>query len=162
MPRACFVGPMTLQNSLIRATLCLVILGGPAAAQTRLAEQAMNCAAVFSIFSEVHAGEPVLATKFTKAVDIFSGLYVKESTPLVDAQETTQRRRAAVQDFRQTWAARAPYFVENAVICGAWAEGFFGQGDRYQFVPVYPKVVAPHIRSQYQAQADEVLKRWQP
>ncbi|PUE08730.1 hypothetical protein B9Z51_07225 [Limnohabitans sp. T6-5] len=156
-----------MKPTLIRTTFCLFALAsaaasGPATAQTRLAEQAMNCSAVLSIFSQAYANEPALGAKFAKAVDIFTEVYLKESAPHTDVQEATKRRTAAVQDFRQTWTTRAPYFIENAVICGAWAEGFLGQGERYQFVPVYPKVVAPHIRSQYQAHADEVLKRWQP
>ena len=156
-----------MKNTLIRAAICLFALFGAAAsgaatAQTRLAEQAMNCSAVFSIFSQAYANEPALAHKFTKAMDIFTELHRKELPTPVDEQEISKRRMAAVQEFRQTWTSRAPYFVENAVICGAWAEGFLGQGERYQCVPVYPKVVAPQIRSQYQAHADEVLKRWQP
>jgi hypothetical protein len=57
-------------------------------------------------------------------------------------------------------AERADYFREDAVVCGAWAEGFLAQGERYQFLVVYPKVIAPHIRSQYQALADQTLQRW--
>lgn len=135
---------------------------GQAIAQTRLAEQAMNCSAVFSIFSEVYAQEPPLAVKFAKAVDIFTQVYLKER-PLAAAEsvDVVTRRNAAVHEFRQTWTSRAAFFRENAVICGAWAEGFLGQGERYQFVPVYPKVVAPQIRPQYQAHADEVILRWQ-
>ena len=157
-----------MKNRLIRSAFCLLTFGctlasGPALSQNRLSEQAMNCSAVFDIFSEVYAGEAALHGKFRQAVDLFTDVYLKESAVQArDMQEAVKRRISTVQEFRQTWASRAPAFSENAVICGAWAEGFWVQGERYQFVPVYPKVVMPPIRRQYQEHADQVLKRWQP
>jgi hypothetical protein len=55
---------------------------------------------------------------------------------------------------------KAAYFREDAVICGAWAEGFMAQGERMQFMLVYPKVVPMHIRPQYQGYADAAIARY--
>jgi len=140
-----------------------VMLSSQAMAQTRLAEQAINCAAVFTIFSQVYASNPTLAAKFAKVVDIFHEVYLKERPQdSSEAGDVVKRSNSVVQEFRQTWTARSAYFRENAVICGAWAEGFLGQAQPYQFVPVYPKVVAPSVRLQYQAHADQAIQHWQP
>ena len=46
------------------------------------------------------------------------------------------------------------------MVCGAWAEGFLAQGPRYQYMVVYPKVIAAQHRSQYQALAEQTLRNW--
>lgn len=130
--------------------------------ETRLATQAMHCAAVFTVLAQTHAADSALAPRLNKAVNIFTEVYVKELNSGLKPEEAAKRRALALADIQAGWTTRAPQFTESSVICGAWAEGFLEQGEVYKHVPVYPKVVAMHIRSQYQTLAEDALKRWQP
>lgn len=130
-----------------------------AADESRVAGQAMNCAAVFSLLSDAHATNEALATKFGRGISIFTDVYLKERNEEAGSGLASAhvRRAQAVKEMRETLSDKAAYFREDAVICGAWAEGFMVQGERVQFMLVYPKVVPMHIRPQYQSYADEAI-----
>lgn len=130
--------------------------------ETRLATQAIHCAAVFTVLAQTHAADSTLAPRWHKAVNIFTEVYAKEHNADLKPEEAAKRLEVALADIQAGWTTRAAQFTESSVICGAWAEGFLEQGEFYKHVPVYPKVVAMHIRSQYQALAEDALKRWQP
>ena len=55
----------------------------------------------------------------------------------------------------QKTQARAS-FTQTVVLCGAWADGFLAQGAEYRYVPVFPKIVAPTVRSRYEGLAAQV------
>ena len=141
--------------------LCLS-QSGLAADESRVAEQAMNCSAVFQVLSDTHAGDAALVAKFGKGVSILSDVYLKErnETPTVGLASANARRAEAVKQMQKSMPDKAAYFREDAVICGAWAEGFMAQGERMQFMLVYPKVVPMHIRPQYQGYADAAIARY--
>lgn len=149
-------------SALCAASLTALSFTAVAQTETRLASQAIHCAAVFTVLAQVNAADAALSARLNKAVDIFSDVYSREFTPQATKSEAGQRRQSALADIKSTWASRAPQFLESGVICGAWAEGFLEQGDWYKHIPVYPKVVAMNVRSQYQAMAEDALKRWNP
>lgn len=131
--------------------------------ETRLASQALHCSAVFSVFAQVHAQDAAQSGRFNKAVAIFGDVYVQELKPAaVDEAMVRARRQALLEEMQATRETRRAQLLESGVICGAWAEGFLEQGEWYKHVPVYPKVVAMHTRQQYQALAEDALKRWAP
>jgi hypothetical protein len=144
---------------------CLTLLGicAPAAAQeSRLASQTLHCAAIFSVLAQSQDNDPPQAAKYVKAVDIFTSVHLQELPSPVSANTrelVLQKRADAAQALRSAWLAKDTSLREEGVLCGAWAEGFLAQGERVQFVPVYPKVVAPGIRSQYQRLLDEKMGR---
>lgn len=130
-------------------------------ARNETAQQALNCAAVFSVLSKGYAHDGTLASKFTKVADLFTHIYMQEqvaNTP-ADEQASIQLRNAATLELRHALPARAAYFREDTVICGAWAEGFMSQGEHMQFMLVYPKVVPMQVRATYQTYADQVIQR---
>lgn len=134
-----------------------------AQSETRLAMQALNCSAVFTVLAQVHASDPALAPRLTKAVAIFSDVYRQEIKPAVVDDASLQAKRGAIlEDIKATRETRRAQFHESGVICGAWAEGFLEQGEWYKHVPVYPKVVAMQTRQYYQTLAEDALKRWTP
>jgi hypothetical protein len=143
-----------------------VVCGGSnamATQETRLAGQAMHCAAIFSALAQAFSNDPGKGPRFSKGVEVLIDVYLKEQTSPTDPAviaAAAQRRLDAVKELHAAWHSQesAP-LREDGVICGAWVEGFLGQGDRYQFIPVYPKVVAPHIRGQYQTLLDEAMRR---
>lgn len=130
-----------------------------AAQETKLAERSMQCGAYFSIFAEAHEIDTVHGLQFAKAKDIFMDVYLKEvghKSP-ADLQGAARLRRSEiVQELRVDWALRTSALREQGVICGAWAEGLLEQGNQYQYVPVYPKVVPLPIRTKYQEIFDRV------
>src|SRR5574343_475120 len=122
------------------------------AQDTRLAGQALHCAAVLDVLAQTHAGQTEKTSRWQRAVSIFTEVHLKalgESGAAAQEQALLRRQQALVS-VRAQGAERAAYFREDAVVCGAWAEGVLAQGERYQYLVVYPKVIAPHIRSQYQ------------
>ncbi|OYU32055.1 MAG: hypothetical protein CFE39_05100 [Comamonadaceae bacterium PBBC2] len=143
--------------------MALVGMGAPVLAQeTRLATQSLHCAAIFEVLGQGPNHDAQQAAQHAKATDIFTRVHLQElPQPVsVSTRETVlQKRSDAVQAMHAAWLAKDASLREEGVLCGAWAEGFLAQGDRIQFVPVFPKVVAPGVRSQYQTLLDERMGR---
>lgn len=156
-----------MKTKSIRLTLGILALvfgasKAMAAQETRLAGQAMHCAAIFSVLAQAFANDPGTGPRFSKGVEVLTEVYLKEQPLPTDPGAMTaaaQHRSEAVTALRAAWPSQSASLREDGVMCGAWVEGFLGQGDRYQFVPVYPKVVAPHIRGQYQTLLEEAMHR---
>lgn len=130
--------------------------------ESRLAGQAMHCAAIFSVLSQAFANDPGKGPKFYKGLEVLTEVYMKEQpspTGAAALADAVQRRSEAVQELYAAWPSQGATLREDGVMCGAWVEGFLGQGDRYQFIPVYPKVVAPHVRGHYQTLLEEAMRR---
>ena len=144
-------------------TLCLGLLSPTyAMAESRLAQQALHCSAIFSVFAESLADDSKRVKEFKRGVEIFTELYVKESEgdPAAAKRDVEQRRTALLSQFQQQMAQREPYLREDGVVCGAWAEAFFAQGERWTFVPVYPKVISISARQKYTPLGAEAFPRW--
>ncbi len=144
--------------ALLAATCC----GSAAAEDTKMAKQALHCSAIFTVFAEALTDDAAQAQQFAKGVDIFTGLYAKErgGDAAQMRQEAATQRAALLQQFREQMKDREPYLREDGVVCGAWAEGFFAQGDDYSFVPVYPKVIGMGARQKYTKIAADAFTRW--
>lgn len=148
---------LTLIPALVAALLA------PAGAQeSRLAGQALHCSAILAVLAETHADDPTLSAKYGKAVGIFSEVYAKErgGDAAAALREAETRRAALLSEFRARLDEREPYLREDGVVCGAWAEGFLGQGAQWSYVPVYPKVIGAGIRAEYEKRAAEAFGRW--
>ncbi len=128
----------------------------------RMAKQALQCSAIFTVFADTHANDPALSKQFAQGVEIFTALYAKESGGDTAAmrQEAATHRAGLLQQFRDQLGEREAYLREDGVACGAWAEGFFVQGDDYTFVPVYPKVIGMGARQKYTKIAADAFTRW--
>ena len=144
-------------------TLCLGLLSPTyAMAESRLAQQALHCSAIFSVFAESLADDGKRVKEFKRGVEIFTELYVKESEgdPAAAKRDVEQRRTALLSQFQQQMGQREPYLREDGVVCGAWAEAFFVQGESWTFVPVYPKVISISARQKYTPLGAEAFPRW--
>jgi hypothetical protein len=162
MLRATLTPSYLISPSLI-FTLCLGLLSPThSAAESRLAQQALHCSAIFSVFAESLADDSKRAKEFKRGVEIFTELYVKESEgdPAVAKRDAEKGRTALLTEFQQQMAQREPYLREDGVVCGAWAEAFFAQGDSWTFVPVYPKVISISARQKYTPLGAEAFPRW--
>lgn len=148
--------------------VALLALGGlcsaAAAEDAQMVNRALHCSAIFTVFVDTHAADPALQTRFARGVEIFTGLYAKErgGDPAAMRQEAATQRAALLRQLHGQLKERELYLREDGVICGAWAEGFFAQGENYTFVPVYPKVIGMGVRSTYAKIAADAFSRWQP
>ena len=162
MLRAARTPSYIIRPSLI-FTLCLGLLSPThATAESRLAQQALHCSAIFSVFAESLADDSKRVKEFKRGVEIFTELYVKESegNPAAAKRDAEQRRTALLSQFQQQMAQREPYLREDGVVCGAWAEAFFAHGESLTFVPVYPKVISISARQKYTPLGAEAFPRW--
>lgn len=142
-------------------SLCL-LTPTQAMAESRLAQQALHCSAIFSVFAESLTNDAKRAKEFKRGVEIFTELYVKETggDPAATKRDAEQRRAALLAQFRAQLEQREPYLREDGVVCGAWAEAFFVQGESWTFVPVYPKVISISARQKYTPIGAEAFPRW--
>jgi hypothetical protein len=133
-----------------------------AAAESRLAQQALHCTAIFSVFAESLIDDSKRLNEFKRGVEVFTELYVMEveGDPAAARRDAEKRRTALLAEFQQQMAQREPYLREDVVVCGAWAEAFFAQGERWTFVPVYPKVISISARQKYTPLGAQAFPRW--
>lgn len=120
---------------------------------TKRSMQAIDCSVVFSAFLQVYSGDFYLNQRLRKAIDIFTDIALKEmNLPVSDTEIEAMaiQRSNAAHSLLKNRSTQSPNLREDSVMCGAWAEGLLSQGEHYQYVPVYPKVVAPSIRAKYQ------------
>ncbi len=152
-------------NKLTLTVLSFSLIAAPLAhaeQESRLAKQALHCSAVFSVFAETLTDDAKLAKEFSKGVTIFTELYVREreGNRAAAMREAEQSRAALLKQFREQLEQREPYLREDGVVCGAWADGFFAQGEDWSFVPVYPKVIGMGARQKYTPIGEQAFKRW--
>ena len=154
---------ISIQVRMAMLMLALSVVSHKVVAQeTRLAGQVMHCAAIFSLFTKTYAADPDRGSRLSKAVEIFTDVHMKETVRAVTSSvhaTAVKRWTDEAQALQGAWMAADDYLKEEAVICGAWAEGFLAQGEIYQYVSVYPKVLAPMIRRQYQNLISEAMGR---
>lgn len=144
--------------------ICMPMLSMNSHAQeSRITTQSTRCAAIFSVLAEVTSDDAVRQKKFMKAEAIFSELFVnqyQDKSDKVTLEEAHRRRDLTRNEFRDTYASRRTYLIEESVLCGAWGEGFLVQGENYGYVPVIPKVIPQNIRAEYEATAGAAFARW--
>ncbi len=148
----------------IAPLMCATLLMSHSHAQeSRIATQSVRCAAIFSVLAETTGEDALRQKKFLKAESIFSELFVTENSDKkvqVTLEEAHRRRDLVVKEFRDTYAGRRTYIIEESVLCGAWGEGFLAQGEHHSFVPVIPKVIPQNIRTNYEATAGAAFAHW--
>jgi hypothetical protein len=133
------------------------------AQESRIATQSVRCGAIFSVLAETAANDPKHQARFKTAETIFSELFAKEYLDKKDSvtpDEALRRRDTVLKEFKDTYANRRAYIIEETVLCGAWGEGFLAQGETYSYVPVIPKVIPQNIRTEYEARGSAAFAGW--
>lgn len=143
---------------LVRTTvLCiglLFLVQSLARAQdARLAQQALQCAVLMDTLAHADVGAPDQAPRWQRAADVLQDVHRKA---LGGTAPDAGARQQVLAQLQAAHAQRSAALQEDVVVCGAWAEGFLAQGAQVQYVPVYPKVIAPALRSQYA----DVARAW--
>ena len=154
----------TVKTAAKAVTIYALLLANSSHAQeSRIAIQALRCAAVFSVLAETSADNALRQNKFLKAEAIFSELFIidqRDKKVQATLEEAHRRRDLILKEFRDTYASRRAYIIEESVLCGAWGEGFLAQGESYGYVPVIPKVIPQNLRADYEATAAVAFTRW--
>ena len=133
------------------------------AQESRIATQSVRCAAIFSVLADSAANDSKHQARFKTAETIFSELFVKEYRDKkegVTPDEALRRRDLVLKEFRDTYANRRAYIIEETVLCGAWGESFLSQGENYAYVPVIPKVIPQNIRADYESRGGTAFAGW--
>lgn len=131
-----------------------VVSTGLQAQDPRLAQQAFHCAGVMAALAQAAATEPQAAQRWRRA----SNLLLDVVPPSQGGSgDMVSLQTKAMQAAQQKQMEQSLAYQEDVVLCGAWSEGFLGQGEQVRFVPVYPKIVSPAVRAQYETAARQWL-----
>ncbi len=136
----------------------------PAVAQeTRIAQQAVRCSAIFFVLAHGQAKEADIGRQFDHSAVMFSALYGKEQsekTGPVPAADMLKRRDQVLQEFQDTFRDRQGSILEEAVLCGSWSDGFTMQGENVEYVPIIPKIIPQNVREKYAGYAAPAFQGW--
>jgi len=140
--------PLSLPStSALLAVLTACVLQQAGAQDLRLAEQSLHCSAVLLTLGQLQGLEADQATRLQQAAQYLLQVHASSAGVNMDkAHQSLTLHRPALQAPAQD---QQRILREDAVVCGAWAEGFLAQGTTYRYVPVYPKLIAPGIRQAY-------------
>lgn len=130
---------------------CIAFAFSASAQETRVAAQAIRCSAFFLVFSE-----GAMAQNFANA-------FVKEGSDTgvtISGADMQQRRELVVQELNNTYVSNQPALLEEAVLCGAWSEGFRLQGEEPAFIPILPKIIPQTVREKYAGLASSAFPKW--
>lgn len=129
------------------------VFAQPASAQeSRVATQALRCSAYFVVFSG--------SADVQNFADYFVDAYRRENSA-ASSDDVRQRRELVLTELEKNSKTNAAAVLEEAVLCGAWAEGFRLQGDSPMFTPLIPKIIPQKVRDDYAALAAAAFEKWQ-
>ena len=133
------------------------------AQDTRLANQALRCAVLMDALASSLGSQDDQAVRLQRATGIFVQTHAHASAnPAHAVSALTGPMNPALHEqwlalSKEADAPRRDRLREEAIVCGAWAEGFLAQGEAQRYVPVYPKIVAPAVRARYGALAARLV-----
>lgn len=125
------------------------------AQESRLEKQAIRCSAFFLVLSD-----SAEARNFST---LFADAYIKERNDksiATTGAEIEQRREQVLQEIKMTTDSNQAALMEEAILCGAWAEGYRLQGDNPTYTPIIPKIIPQQVRENYAALASAAFKKW--
>lgn len=142
--------------SLLLAVLNGVVITSPAIAQeARVERQAIRCSAFFQVLSD-----NAEARNFS---NLFAEAFVKErndKSVATSGAEIAQRREQILQELKNSVESNLAALTEEAILCGAWAEGYRLQGENPTYIPIIPKIIPQKVRDTYAALASAAFKKW--
>ena len=144
--------------------LCLACLvtSGVRAQEHGLAGRALACAAWMQALANSTALSPVQTARLERSVALLAELHLKESGRPMASDALSASMQEAWVRLHHSAAGAVPVVPEELVLCGAWSEGLLAQGEHLLFAPVYPKLVAPALRRQYEDLARSAVRPARP
>ena len=142
--------------SLLLAVLNGVVITSPVSAQeARVERQAIRCSAFFQVLSD-----NAEARNFS---NLFVEAFTKErndKSVATSGAEVEQRREQVLQELKSTLESNQAALMEEAILCGAWAEAYRLQGESPTYIPIIPKIIPQQVRDTYAALASAAFKKW--
>lgn len=150
---------------MVASVIASVFTASVSAQNSKQASQALHCSTVMKLLKSTQSEDSAIGQRLDLAGKIFADVYYKENPTQerLGSTSSTEQMQTPVKDpSLDTKVLESDGFREKAVLCGAWAESFFVQWGQYQYVPVFPKVVAPQTRQLYQSLADQLVQQQAP
>lgn len=157
-----------LQYTALKSGAFIIALSGLAcsavAEDAHLADKALHCSSVMTALKASQSKGDDLYHRLENAASIFMDVYRKASVTSDTKNERAPRSSlpSDVDALLQEPVLDVVAFREDAVVCGAWAEGFLAQGKQVLYIPVFPKIVGAQVRKLYQSLADRRLQQQVP
>lgn len=140
---------------LFLSVLSSVAITSTASAQEgRVEKQAIRCSAFFQVLTD-----SADARNFS---NLFADAYIKErndKSVATSSSEMEQRREQVLQELKNTLESNQAALMEEAILCGAWAEGYRLQGESPTYIPIIPKIIPQQVRETYAALANAAFKK---
>lgn len=140
-----------------------IFLSPASALDTKIEEQALRCSAIYFAVSGATGSDKNNEKRFQDIALTFTRVYANEKNEKnidMPPAEIQTRRDLFVKEMTDNYVSRQDALQEEAVLCGAWYEGFHAQGENYAYVPVIPKVIPGKVRQEYAELAAAAFKKW--
>ncbi len=147
------------QCSVVVALLSALIPGF--AQESKMESQAIRCSAFFMVFAD--AADNSRVKSLQQLAGNFADAYVKahdeKNTHASDADMLT-RRETVLKELEAAYRDNQPALLQEAVLCGAWGEGFLLQGENITYVPIIPKIIPQKVWEEYGALSSAAFEKW--
>ena len=132
------------------------------AQESKIETQAVRCLAMYSVFTDAEVADASLSKTLHQLSVNFASVYTNERNKktATTPEDVLQRRDLVLKEFEQSYKNGQAHLMEEAILCGAWGEGFLKQGPDYDYVPILPKIVPQKVRDDYAALASAAFKKW--
>ena len=140
-----------------------VFLFSASAQDSKIETQAIRCSALYFVIAGT-AGSDKTSEKIIQDIALnFTKVYANEKNEkntAVSSADIKIRRDLIVTEITENYVSRQDALQEEAVLCGAWFEGFRVQGENYAYIPIIPKIIPNKVREEYAALAAAGFKKW--
>ena len=140
-----------------------ILVFSASAQDSKIEAQAIRCSTIYFAISGAADIDKNSATIFEAIASNFMQVYANEKNAkntVVSLADIQARRDLIIKEFTENYVSRQDALQEEAVLCGAWFEGFRVQGENYAYVPIIPKIIPNKVREEYAALAATGFKNW--
>ena len=137
-----------------------VFLFSASAQDSKIETQAIRCSALYFVIAGT-TGSDKTNEKISQDIALnFTKVYANEKNTAVSSADIKIRRDLIVTEITENYISRQDALQDEAVLCGAWFEGFRVQGENYAYIPIIPKIIPTKVREEYAALAAAGFKKW--
>ncbi len=137
-----------------------VFLFSASAQDSKIETQAIRCSALYFLIAG-SLGSDITSEKIIQDIVLnFTKVYANEKNTALSSADIKVRRDLIVTEITENYMSQQDALQEEAVLCGAWFEGFRVQGENYAYIPIIPKIIPNKVREEYAALAAAGFKNW--
>ncbi len=154
--------PLTKTVALCSVVVALFMALAPGFAQeSKIEFQAIRCSAFFLVFAD--GADAIRGQSLQQLAGNFAQAYVKaqeEKNGHASEADMLTRREAVLKEFDLAYRDNQPALLQEAVLCGAWGEGFLLQGENITYVPIIPKIIPQKVWEEYGSLSSAAFEKW--